>query len=166
VAAWPKISAVCNRGCHSIAALLYGGIRHPDDDNVWVAASAVDLNFNFVCIHPVNRGGINFCQYRSLDCQRYYRRKRDNSQRESSEIKVPLIAAESRDLASLGRGRADGQKIERDTSGHCLKSEYLTLLNSFRMLQTVIDKAPTITTDGTLSIHPPKIIDEKELYGC
>jgi hypothetical protein len=34
------------------------------------------------------------------------------------------------------------------------------------MLQRVIDKAPANTTDGTLSIQPPKIIDEEELYGC
>lgn len=165
MAAWPKISAVCNRGCHSIAALLYGGIRQPDDDSVWVAASAVDLNFNFVCIHPVNRGGINFCQYRSLDCQRYYRRKRDNSQRGSSEIKVPWIAAKSKDLASLGRGRADGQKIERDTSGHCLKSEYLTLLNSFRVLEIADYKVVEPVPAGLLPCQPPKSFNEKELYG-
>jgi hypothetical protein len=30
----------------------------------------------------------------------------------------------------------------------------------------VIDKTPANTTDGKLSIQPPKIIDEKELYGC
>jgi hypothetical protein len=34
------------------------------------------------------------------------------------------------------------------------------------MLQRVIDKAPTNIVYGKLSIHPPKIIDEKELYGC
>jgi hypothetical protein len=34
------------------------------------------------------------------------------------------------------------------------------------MLQRVIDKAPANTIGGTLSIEPPKIIDEKELYGC
>jgi len=34
------------------------------------------------------------------------------------------------------------------------------------MLQRVIDKALANITDGKLSIQPPKIIDEKELYGC
>ena len=34
------------------------------------------------------------------------------------------------------------------------------------MLQRVIGKALTNTTDGKLLIESPKIIDEKELYGC
>ena len=34
------------------------------------------------------------------------------------------------------------------------------------MLQRGIDKAPANTPDGKVSIHPPQIVDEKELYGC
>jgi hypothetical protein len=34
------------------------------------------------------------------------------------------------------------------------------------MVQRVIDKAPTKKMYGKLSIQPPEMIDEKELYGC
>jgi hypothetical protein len=34
------------------------------------------------------------------------------------------------------------------------------------MLQRVIDKARSNTVYGKLSFQPPKMIDEKELYGC
>ena len=60
-AARPKISAICNCRRHAVATLLHGGVRQPDDDDVWVAASAVDFDLNFVRIYAVNRGGINFC---------------------------------------------------------------------------------------------------------
>src|SRR5712672_957469 len=47
-AAGPKVSAICNRSRHAVAALFHGGIRQADDNNVWVAASSVDFYFNFV----------------------------------------------------------------------------------------------------------------------
>jgi hypothetical protein len=34
------------------------------------------------------------------------------------------------------------------------------------MLQRVNDKLPANTIYGELSIRPPKLINEKELYGC
>jgi len=34
------------------------------------------------------------------------------------------------------------------------------------MLEREIDKALTNTICGNMSIQPPKIIDEKKLYGC
>jgi hypothetical protein len=34
------------------------------------------------------------------------------------------------------------------------------------MVQRVIGKSPTKKMYGELSIQPPKMIDEKELYGC
>jgi hypothetical protein len=60
---------------------------------------------------------------------------------------------------------AAGEKIEQYTSQSCLKSEYLTLLNSFRVLQDFDCKAPEPAAGGFLSCQPPKAFNEKELYG-
>jgi hypothetical protein len=34
------------------------------------------------------------------------------------------------------------------------------------MIERVIDKALAVAIYGKLSIQPPQMIDEKELYGC
>jgi hypothetical protein len=62
-------------------------------------------------------------------------------------------------------GRATGKKIEQDTSPKCLKSEYLTLLNSFRVLQTSHYTATGPAAGAVLYRSPPKSFNEKELYG-
>ena len=58
-----------------------------------------------------------------------------------------------------------GKKFEHETSQDCLKSEYLTLLNSFRVLQDSDYKALGHAHDGLPSCQPPKSFNEKELYG-
>ena len=63
------------------------------------------------------------------------------------------------------RRESAGKKIEQDTSRGCLKSEYLTLLNSFRVLQPFDCKAFGPAHGGLVSYHPPKLFNEKELYG-
>jgi len=73
---------------------------------------------------------------------------------------------------SLGQNTKNGglatatKKIEQDASGNCRKSEYLTLLNTFGILQRVIGKTLANTINGKLLTQSPNIIDEKELYGC
>jgi hypothetical protein len=57
------------------------------------------------------------------------------------------------------------KKIEQGTSQSCLKSEYLTLLNSFRVLQDFDYRSPGPLAGGILSCQPPKLFNEKELYG-
>ena len=44
-------------------------------------------------------------------------------------------------------------------------AKYLTLLNTFRMLQDVINEAAVPTAGIKSSIQPPKSFNEKELYG-
>ena len=62
-------------------------------------------------------------------------------------------------------GKRPGKKIEQEASGKCLKSEYLTLLNSFRVLQKCDYTALSPARDGFLPRQPPKSFNEKELYG-
>src|SRR6266699_1352363 len=50
--------------------------------------------------------------------------------------KVPRISVELKDVALLEGGASAVKKIERHTSDHCQKSEYLTLLNSFENATT------------------------------
>ena len=61
--------------------------------------------------------------------------------------------------------REPSKKNEHETSRRCLKSEYLTLLNTFRVLQDCLRRAYGLATDALLSCKPPKPFDEKELYG-
>ncbi len=61
--------------------------------------------------------------------------------------------------------KKDRKKIEHGTSDQCQKSEYLTLLNSFRMLQDVIHEPPGPLAGGKSWRYPPKSFNEKELYG-
>src|SRR5205085_1208108 len=63
------------------------------------------------------------------------------------------------------QGRAPGKKIEQHTSRSCLKSEYLTLLNTFRMLEDFDHKASGSALEDLPSCKPPKLFNEKELYG-
>ena len=56
------------------------------------------------------------------------------------------------------------KKIEQDTARKCLKSEYLTLLNSFRVLQDC-DCRALGPAAGAWCCQPPKSFNEKELYG-
>jgi hypothetical protein len=66
----------------------------------------------------------------------------------------------------LGPGlETPGKKIEQEASRKCLKSEYLTLLNSFRVLQDCDYKAPGPAAGAMLWCQPPKSFNEKELYG-
>src|SRR6266550_2854884 len=59
----PKVAAVCDRSCDPVAALLHCGVWQANNDNIRVAAGAVDLYLDFVCVHSVNLGGINFGQH-------------------------------------------------------------------------------------------------------
>jgi hypothetical protein len=62
------------------------------------------------------------------------------------------------------RGNTPGRNIEQDTSQGCLKSEYLTLLNSFSVVENCVREAPSAA--GVIFPHqPPKAFNEKELYG-
>jgi hypothetical protein len=58
-----------------------------------------------------------------------------------------------------------GKKIEQEASQSCLKSEYLTLLNSFRVLQHCDYKALGPAVGPFSPCLPPKLFNEKELYG-
>jgi hypothetical protein len=60
---------------------------------------------------------------------------------------------------------AQARKIEHDTSRQCHKSEYLTLLNSFRVLQDLIRETAVPNPGVKSPIYPPKSFNEKELYG-
>jgi hypothetical protein len=73
-------------------------------------------------------------------------------------------------LLPVGRQAKTGrkvpcEKIEQDASESCLKSEYLTLLNSFRVLQHCDYKALGPAVGSLSSWLPPKLFNEKELYG-
>ena len=63
------------------------------------------------------------------------------------------------------RRNASGKKIEQGTSQKCLKSEYLTLLNSFRVLQDSVYTGTGPAAGAVLACKPPKLFNEKELYG-
>ena len=52
------------------------------------------------------------------------------------ENKVPRISGELKGLALFGEVVPTDKKIEQHTSGHCQKSEYLTLLNTFENATT------------------------------
>jgi hypothetical protein len=74
--------------------------------------------------------------------------------------------------ALLGRRRLyenrrwhEGKKIEQETSQKCLKSEYLTLLSSFSVIEHMIQRAPGPAAGVLLYRQPPKSFNEKELYG-
>jgi hypothetical protein len=45
-------------------------------------------------------------------------------------------------------------------------AKYLTLLSSSGMLQLVISEARPPEPAGNFSIQPPKLTNEKDLYGC
>ncbi len=59
----PEITAVADRRRDAVAALLHGGVGQPNDDDVRIASGAVDLDFDFIGIDAIDRGGINLCQH-------------------------------------------------------------------------------------------------------
>ena len=46
------------------------------------------------------------------------------------------------------------------------EAKYLTLLSSWKMLHLVTSEVEAHTMAASLSIQPPKTLDEEKLYGC
>src|SRR5262249_15693823 len=63
--AWPIIAAVREGSRDAVAAFFHRRVRKSDNDNDRIAARAIYLDFDFVRVHAVNGGGINFRQHRS-----------------------------------------------------------------------------------------------------
>ena len=83
------------------------GGKYPDNYNVWVASGAVDLNLDFVCIHPINGGGINFGEHGGLVVKHIRGGNEAINSAKPWENKVPRISAELKDLVLFERGCAD-----------------------------------------------------------
>jgi hypothetical protein len=64
------------------------------------------------------------------------------------------------------RASRSPKKIEQEALGHCHYSEYLTLLSSLQDA-TTRDRQACFEKDVREVVDsPPKMINEKELYGC
>ena len=59
----PKIAAVLNGGGDAIFTFLDRSVRQSNNDDYRVAARGIDLDFDFVSVHAVNGGRINFSQH-------------------------------------------------------------------------------------------------------
>src|SRR5437773_7275488 len=62
--AWTIVAAVCDRGGDAVPAFLYCCVWQPNNHDVRVATRPVYFDLHFVCIHAVNRRGVNFRQHR------------------------------------------------------------------------------------------------------
>jgi hypothetical protein len=58
------------------------------------------------------------------------------------------------------------KKIEQEASRDCRYSEYLTLLSSSQDATTRDRQSPSEYNVREVVVSPPKMINEKELYGC
>src|SRR6185369_9388811 len=66
----PVVTAIRNRGRDPVAAFFHRRVWKSDNDNDRIAASAIYLDFHFVSVNAVNRGGVNFRQHLAAELQK------------------------------------------------------------------------------------------------
>src|SRR5262249_55334542 len=134
------IPAFPNRICTRPPVSLPPRVWKSNDDDNWVAAGAVPLDFHFVRIHAVNRGRINFRQHR---CGRVAENRCAEKRQISLESEIPRLLEMWSNVQGLRRTVFDKRnsktlrkKIEQGTSTECHRFEYLTLLNTSQDART------------------------------
>src|SRR4029077_20732954 len=66
----PVVAAVGNGSRDAVTAFLHCGVWKSNDDDDRVAAGAVHLDFHFIRIDAVDRGGVNFRQHVVAELQK------------------------------------------------------------------------------------------------